>query len=342
MHRVIRCLSLLILLSPALSRAKDTGAVSTTKDAGTGWTVYDLAKGQTAVKLEPSAGANVFSIRYKGTELLKSPMSLKELPGFASGVPVLYPMPNRVRDGVFTYGGRQFKFTPNNEGNFLHGLVHSAKWDVADYKSSDESAAVTCRLKFEPGTEQYKLFPFQHALQLKIEALSDGVRWTYTVDNTKGDQAVPFGFALHPWILYQGPRSETYITIPATHLMESVKLLPTGKLLDLTGSNYDARQPKSLEGFLSDDVYFGMRSAAPAVIDFRQPRLKITLSASNDFTHLVLYTPKDQPWFCVENQTCSTDAHNLYAKGLAKESHLQIVEPGKTASGSVEYRFATY
>ncbi len=342
MRRVFTCLSLVVLLSPALIRAKDTSVVNLTKDAETGWTVYELAKGATAIKIEPSAGANVFSIRYKGTELLKSPKSLKELPGFAYGVPVLFPMPNRVRDGVFTYSGREFKFTPNNDGNFLHGLVHSANWEVAPSPSADETPTINCRLKFEPGTEHFKLFPFPHMIQLSVAVTSDGVRWTYTVDNTHGDKAVPFGFALHPWILYQGSRSETYVTIPATHLMESVKLLPTGKLLELTGSNYDARQPKSLEGFLSDDVYFGMRSAAPAVIDFRQPRLKITLSASDDFTHLVLYTPKDQPWFCVENQTCSTDAHNLYTKGLTKESHLQIVEPGKTASGHIEMRFESY
>src|SRR4029077_12638397 len=105
-----------------------------------GWSVYDLVKGQTSVKIEPSAGANVFSITYQGTELLKSPKSLKELPGFAFGVPVLYPMPNRVRDGVFTIGGRQFKFTPNNEGNFLHGLVHSANWETPGFETNDDSA----------------------------------------------------------------------------------------------------------------------------------------------------------------------------------------------------------
>ncbi len=123
--------------------------------------------------------------------------------------------------------------------------------------------------------------------------------------------------------------------------MEAEKLLPTGKLLPLDGSKFDARKPKSLAGFDADDVYFGMKSSAPAVIDFREPRLKITLEASDDFTHLVLYTPKE-PWFCVENQTCSTDAHNLFAKGLKKESHLQVVEPGKTATGHVEMKFEKY
>jgi aldose 1-epimerase len=182
-----------------------------------------------------------------------------------------------------------------------------------------------------------------HTLDLKIKVGGNAIRWTYTVDNRQGNKPVPFGFALHPWFLYQGARKDTYVTIPATHLMDAEKLLPTGKLLDLASEpDYDARQPRSLEGFLRDDVYYGMQPSKPAVIDFRGPKLKVTLSASEEFTHLVLYTPKDQPWFCVENQTCSTDAHNLFARGLKKESHLQIVEPGKTATGWVEYRFESY
>jgi aldose 1-epimerase len=309
-------------------------------DADTGKAVLSIKNGSTAIKLRPESGANVFSINYKGTELLKSPKSLKDLPGFGYGVPVLFPMPNRVRDGVFTFEGKPFKFEPNNNGNFLHGLVHSAAWETGSI--DDQSGKVMLRLRFQPGTDLYKRFPFAHDLLLAIEALDDGVRWKYTVDNSKGDKPVPFGFAIHPWILYQGSREQTFITIPATSVMEAANLLPTGKLLILDGSSYDARKPKSLGGFLSDDVYFGMQSSKPTVIDFRQPRLKITLSASDDFTHLVLYTPKGEPWFCVENQTCSTDAHNLYAKGLKKESHLQIVEPGKTASGHVEMRFENY
>jgi len=66
------------------------------------------------------------------------------------------------------------------------------------------------------------------------------------------------------------------------------------------------------------------------------------MSASDDFTHLVVYTPKDAAWFCVENQTCSTDAHNLYDQGLKSESNLIVVEPGKTRSGYAEFQMSKY
>jgi len=51
---------------------------------------------------------------------------------------------------------------------------------------------------------------------------------------------------------------------------------------------------------------------------------------------MVVYT--QQPaFFCVENQTCSTDAHNLYARGLKDISHLLTVRPGSKDTGWVHY-----
>lgn len=312
------------------------------RDAQSGYNVALLSRGDTAIRMVPEAGDNVCSIRYKCLELLKQSKSLKDLPGFMYGVPVLYPTPNRVRDSSFTFGGEKFAFTPNDHGNFLHGLVHSAVWKLDDIDGSRIAADTS--LRFAPGSELFKFFPLRHSLRLSVSVGNDSVRWSYTVDNKKGTKPVPFGFALHPWFMYQGPRRDTFITIPATDVMESTKdMLPTGKLLDLAKyPEYDARQPRSLDQFYRDDVYFGVTPSHPVVIDFCKPRLKIMLTASENSNHLVLYTPKGQPWFCVEEQSCSTDAHNLYAKGLTKEANLLIAQPGESVSGWIEMKFANY
>ncbi len=346
-----RILALLVLLALSLP-ARAVDVAHETNPADSGWRTSIVTAGDTVAKIEAGAGVNVYSIRFKGTELLKTPGSLKDLreanigdlSGFNYGVPVLYPTPNRVRGGAFTFGGQKISFPPNTGDSFMHGLVHGLTWTDGVMTVNDDSATLDFRLPFAPGSDLYKLFPLPHTLDLAIKVSNDSVRWTYTVDNSKGDKPIPYGFALHPWFLYQGPRKDTFVTIPATHVMEATDdRLPTGKLLDLASHpDYDARQPRSLEGFVRDDVYFGIDSAHPTVIDFREPRLKITLATSDEFNHVVLYTPKDQPWFCLENQTCSTDAHNLYAKGLKKESNLLVVEPGKTATGWIEFRFAKY
>lgn len=329
----------LLLMSAPLSAAVAGTTKST--DAESGFTVYTVTQGNTKARLVPQAGCNLYSIEFGGVELFKTPKSLKELPGFRFGNPVLYPTPNRVRDSKYVWDGKTYEFPANNGKNFLHGLVHSAAWEVTKVEDAAGRTTIECQLPFAPGSEWYKLFPHKHTLKMTF-TVSDGVvRCTYAVDNTAGDKPIPFGMAYHPWFLYQGERTHTYLTIPATHWMEAHELLPTGKLVELSATKFDARQPKSLGGFVIDDVYYGLKPERPTLIDFRDKKLKISLAASGDFTHLVVYTP-EEPWFCVENQTCSTDAHNLHARGLKPESHLIIVEPGRTHTGYAEFQFSKY
>ena len=75
------------------------------------------------------------------------------------------------------------------------------------------------------------------------------------------------------------------------------------------------------------------------MIDYRTIGLKLYMASSDDFTHMQVYTPKGRKFFCVEKQTCSTDAHNLYAKGYEKEAHLLVVEAGKEHDGYVEFSY---
>jgi aldose 1-epimerase len=314
--------------------------VVVTKDAGTGWDIYELRQGNTQAGVVPAAGCNAFSVRVYGVEYLRQPERLARLPGVGYGTPVLYPTPNRVRGAQFTWDGKTYSFPANNGDNFILGLVHSADWRVVQREGTPQQALLTCQLAFQEQTDAYSKFPFQHTLSLTIAVTEGAVRWTYEVDN-RGDRPVPFGFALHPYFLYQGSRRDAYLTVPATHVMESVERLPTGKLLSLDENRFDARTGVCLEGFVVDDVYYGMTESKPVLIDFRDVRRRVTLRASNDFTHLVVYTP-EQPFLCVENQTCSTDAHNLHNQGQRDVAHLQVCQPGETMGGWVEYRFEQY
>lgn len=312
-------------------------------DQATGGKMLAATVGKTSIKLAPDAGCNLYSIAYDGVELLGQAPTTKEIAGFHHGNPLLYPSPNRVRDSRFEFGGREYSFTANDGKNFLHGIVHSAKWEVVEVSDSADSATIHCRLKFEPGTELFKLFPHHHALNYTVTVRDGVVKCEYTVDNRDGKDSVPFGFAFHPWFLYQGSRAETYLTVPAKHHMDldparDPELLPSGKLSDVAGTKYDCRTPRSLADWVVDDVWYGMTSDAPARIEFRDRGLTIDLVATGDFTHLVVYTPADSPWFCVENQTCSTDAHNLHAAGVKDPAHLLIVPAGETKSGAVEFR----
>ena len=313
-------------------------------DAKTGWKIYVLkyqdpedAANTIEARVAPAAGSNLYSLKVRGTELLVTPSDLSILPGFRYGIPVLYPTPNRIRDSHFAFDGHIFEFRANDGPHFIHGLVHSLKWE-ADPPSSD-ARATTLRtwLDWNPALPDYKLFPITHRISIVYCLEPDGIKLTFTVED-RDSKRLPFGLAIHPWFRILGSRAETFIHVPAQKHMEAEALLPTGNLTTLDGTPYDLRQPRSLDALDLDDVYWGMVPELPAGYQCRDQGANVSLAASSEFTHMVVYTPKRESYFCMENQTCSTDAHNLFAKGLQKEAHLLIAEKGKPITAWVEIK----
>jgi aldose 1-epimerase len=282
-------------------------------------------------RIAPEAGSNLYSLKVDGTELLVQPEKLG-WPALRYGFPILFPTPNRVRDSKFTFDSHTYTFKANERTHFIHGLMHSLKWSVRNPSADGDSAWVETFLDWDSSVPDFGLFPIKHRLTMKFALNSEGVRLSFTVDN-RDQKRLPFGFAFHPWFQILGSRAETYLQVPAQKHMEAEGLLPTGKLEDLEGSPYDLRAPVSLENLKLDDVYWGLVTERPPGYEARDKGLTVSLEASKEFTHMVVYTPPGKPFFCMENQTCSTDAHNLHARGLQKEAHLLIVDPGKSLSG---------
>lgn len=320
------------VLHGQICRAAD---ISVKEDTSTGWKVYTLSAGETKAVLVPDAGANVQSVVHQGNEYFHQPENLSQLPGVRCGNPILYPTPNRIKGGKFEFQGQTYVFR-EGPGNHIHGLVNAAKFHVESTWVEPDYASATCAIRFAPGTTHGDTFPWEHTFRMKVTVREGVVRWDYEVDNDASGRDLPFGVALHPYIKYQNSREETFLTVPATSLMESVQQLPTGKLLDLAGNPLDAREPVSLEGYNSDDVFFGMTPDKPAIVEFRETKRSISFKASKEFTHLVVWTP-GRPFMGIENQTCSTDAHNLSSQGKGDVAHLQICGPGEKRTGWVEY-----
>ncbi len=300
----------------------------------TGWEVLRLrctqtgtGPGLTQIQLAPEQGCNLFSLRVDDVDYM---VDLEEESGALKllGTPILYPMPNRVRDGRFAFEGRDFTFPPNNGPNFIHGLVRDRAWQMDDAILSRDSASLTGRFRCRPASDAYALFPIANTLEVTFRLSPGAVQLYFAVHNDDTRWSLPFGLAIHPYFRIVGERRDVRVQAPATHRMEAVDLLPTGRLIELDGGERDLRQPRPLEGLDVDDVYWGMKPNQPQVIYYDALGKKLTLRASELFTHSVVYTPQGKPYLCMENQSCSTDAHNLYAQGLQDAAHLTVLEPG--------------
>lgn len=326
---------MLILLLAGFAAAVTGSSVD--EDAGTGWNVIVLRHGDLEARIAPEAGANLFSFKVGGQELLLQPPKLADLAQQRAGMPVLFPTPNRVRDATMTFEGQTFHFKANNQKNFIHGLARDRPWTVKPLDKGRPSATLV--LDWDERQPEWSAFPIKHRLTVTYALAARGLTIGYQVDNLDR-RRLPYGFGLHPYFRIPGERKDVTITVPLEQRMEAALLLPTGKLLPVAGTPFDLRRATSLDSLALDDVYFGLTPAARPRFRYASG-LEITLTASREFTHMVVFTPKGRPLFALEDQTCSTDAVNLWAQGKKRESHLLVVEPGQSGRGQVEWTVTT-
>jgi len=313
------------------------------KDSETSWTIVTLSYADPddssenkVVKICPDAGANLFSFKIGEYEILHQPSSIKELRNLYYGIPVLYPTPNRVRDCKYTFMGKEIHQVKNGKERYLHGLVYDERWEFEEPAVNESGVTLKTHITITKGHHLFASFPFENTIRLNYTLLKDKLRFDYEVEN-QGTNPLPYGFALHPWFKTFGERKDNIIRADVEKSFEAINLLPTGKLLDVEGTPQDIRKATSLERLDLDNVYFGVSPKTKVNFKYNAINLRIILTASEDFTHLVVFTPIKKNFFCIENQTCSTDAHNMFGKGYEDIAHLLIVEPGKKMSGWIEY-----
>ncbi|HEU5426715.1 MAG TPA: aldose 1-epimerase family protein [Actinocrinis sp.] len=184
--------------------------------------------------------------------------------GFAAHEPaqggagqLLAPWPNRVANGRYRFDGeqRQLDLSEPTRGNAIHGLVRWAAWRVED--QSAERIVLSHRLYPHPG--------YPHILDLTATyALSDtGLEVEVTARNI-GENAAPYGYAAHPYLLpgvaaQAGAADQWTLHVPAQHWVQvDERMNPVG-LADVDGSGYDFRAPRQLGQSELDTAFGGLQ-----------------------------------------------------------------------------------
>lgn len=244
------------------------------------------------------------------------------------GTPILYPSPNRVENNAFTYGGDVYPMTMHGVMRFQPCLPHEL------YK--EDSIGLCGEYLFEEGTDLYETFPFKSNVELFIELTDNKLKIKYRITNLDS-KVLPFGFAIHPFFRKIG---HTLIRSRAKRVMEMSDVkLPSGNCLEVDKTLFDLTSWSDVQCLNLDHVYTDIDKESDAEIWYEDLGLHMDLQATKAFTHLVIFTPKGEDFFCIENQTCSTNAHNLYNEGFYRESGLELVAPGQCKSGEVSILF---
>jgi aldose 1-epimerase len=283
----------------------------------------------------PGHGMNLCKYKANGLRIIEfDPDEIRE--NFY-GTPLLYPTPNRVYQGKFKYNGKEYPQIKNGKLITINGLLHNEPFNGVKISKAENSISVSAHIDFAEKNHLFEAFPFKHRLNVKYTLDKAGVRFDYEIENREQEQSIPFGIALHPYFSKIDGEDGTVIRAPYKYAYKTTEsLIPTGELLAVNGetdlSNYVAVGTLDL-----DTVFTGNKDNEPATIKYSKSGVKLTLRSSDDFSHIVIYTPTGKHFFCMENQTCATNAHNLHNQGMGDVSGLKFVKPKSRFGGFIEF-----
>jgi aldose 1-epimerase len=287
---------------------------------------FSLAEtGDSLAQVAPQLGNNCFS--FKVRESILEPIDLEEFikRPTSFGIPLLFPFPNRIRDGAFEFRGTNYKVDPPR-----HGFVRDKSWKVSSSGASEQEGAwITSTIDATDYPDQILAqFPFPFHLEVTYRLFDSALTMEITFENT-GNNDMPTGFGIHPY--FRKPQQGT-IQVPAQKRWELVDSLPNGSIVDVEG-NYDLREPKSLDGLELDDIFTGVVSTAEDIVqcklndDELQTQTIVEFDAAQ-FPNIVVYTPPaPRRAICIEPNTCPTDGFNLQSRGI--DSNIIILRPGE-------------
>jgi galactose mutarotase-like enzyme len=162
---------------------------------------------------------------------------------------VLAPWPNRVRDGRWTWDGRELQLALSEPAkqNAAHGLVRWAGWTLAD--RSDDRVELATTLWPSPG------YPFLLELSASYGLADDGLSVRLQARNA-GAHPAPYGVGQHPYLTVGTDHVDgTVLTVPArTRLLTDERGNPVGRE-SVDGSPYDFLAGREIGDLVLDTPY---------------------------------------------------------------------------------------
>jgi len=279
--------------------------------------------GSARAEVWPANGFNCLRWQHRhaggwGDALYTSPRWSEDPVPTRSGFPILFPFPNRIRDGRFTANGREYRLPLNDstKQNAIHGFAPRMPWEVIASDATADSASVVGRFALSAANLAPRWeWPGEGTLTVKY-TLERGLLGVRVIVENTGTTGLPFGLGFHPYFrlpwIGTDPIDGCTLDAPTSTIWELADSLPTGRTLPAPAElRFDGTEPIGTRA--ADAVYTNLGGVEPL---FRLGKLSggggsLTISVSPEFRELVLFTPPHRQAVAIEPYTCATDAANL-------------------------------
>jgi aldose 1-epimerase len=268
--------------------------------------VLELRSTALRLALRPDLGGSVAGLWLNDLPVLRSVAGTQlQAPRDAACFP-LVPYSNRLGYRKFSWRGRDYEVRPNRDGELHapHGVSWLQPWNV---KAADST---TAELEYtHPSGPDW---PFAFHVSQRFELTENTLSVTLTATNIDARSA-PMGLGWHPFFPKR-ERSRVHLELTDRWDYGATKL-PTRKVAQ-PGIDADVA---ALE---FDNCFEGWSGQAR----IRDERLSLRLSSS--LTRVVVYTPPNEPYYCIEPVSHVNNAINMAdpeSLGLAALSSGQSV-----------------
>lgn len=343
---------LLLLSTLLINTDKGKTMAQTSYSVGKAWDshgfdVYSIEQnGKAIAEIVPALGNNCYAFRVSDgnnwLKLIDEPPDLETLEQrpTAFGNPILFPFPNRIRNGKWEFEGKTYQFDKEPESpTTIHGLLLNRPYRVDKHEANENGATLVCSLNSQDFSDVSRQYPFPFKIEITY-TLKDAVLTMKVAIKNTGDGNMPMGFGIHPYfstnLTGTADASKAVITVPANKYWElDDVLVPTGIQKDATGT-LDLRNGQPFAKLKLDHVFTDVLlvdGVSRCLIKNKDTGYGMVMESDAQFRELVVYTPPGRDAICFEPYTCPTDAINLEAKGIP--AGVIVLSPGETFSATV-------
>lgn len=247
---------------------------------------------------------------------------------------LLMPWPNRVRDGQYSFEGRdlQLPLTEPKRHHASHGLARWVAWTPEEHTAG--SVSLQYRLMAQTG------YPWALDLHVLYDLSADGLTVTQTATNLSPEPA-PYACGAHPYLsVGPGPVDSWELTLPAsTRSVTDDVLIPVGTE-PVDGTPYDFRVARPLRDTVLNGAFTDLErdDRGVATVTLRDPSSgrAVALWVDEGIRWVLLYTADDVPAtarrsLAVEPMTANADA---FRSGIDLLTLAPAGEPGDEVSVS--------
>lgn len=302
---------------------------------------FTIGSGRILLEIDSECGAGISDLSLLSPQGDPTPL-LRRGPGNGFGSEqmacfVMAPWTNRLRAARFDWRGKSHVLRPNHsDGTAIHGDVRDRRWNIR------HRTPLSASLEFDSREHEGVNFPFEFTSAARYEVTPDRVEVDLSVSNA-GNQPMPAGCGLHPYFMRRLWSDDDIVElqVPVTARYPANGCLPVAQAVrDTTCDRVRAGGP--LGSTELDDVFAIARFEA----EIRWPAsgVRATLLASDNFGHVVIYSPRAAPgsssprgWFCVEPTTTVNDGFNLASQNWPGTGVRELVS-GESLSMHLELR----